>query len=136
MAKIGKISKVLMTACFICLLSAGCGKKNVAQDNAALPANDEPAAVEPVLTPAEQEAAYEAGIKAGLKPFWQQQDVTGIKDKVLELRAPVKYLDFHLKLVIALENLEQGRAAGDAAKIESAVDQLNALKGKYPWIAP
>jgi len=117
-------------------LAIGC-RQTPANEEIRPPAAADQPTEEPakILSQAEQEAAYEAGVKAGLRPYWQKQDVSGIKDQILDLRAPAKYLDLHLNLVIALESLEQGEKTADQAKIESAMDKLNELKTAYPWIA-
>jgi len=78
--------------------------------------------------------AYEDQVKSILAPFWSAQTSTGIKAKILELRAPTQYLDLHLQLVLAFGLLEQGQQTADQAKIEEGLGQLNQLKVAYPWL--
>ncbi|OGY48486.1 MAG: hypothetical protein A3J65_01180 [Candidatus Buchananbacteria bacterium RIFCSPHIGHO2_02_FULL_45_11b] len=89
----------------------------------------------PVLAEAELEQNYQTAVKEALLPYWQKQDISGVKDKILELRAPAKFLDLHFNLVVALELLEQGKAGADQGKIEAGMEKLNVLKTKYPWLS-
>ena len=82
----------------------------------------------------ELEKKYEKELKAILKPVWQDTQVNNIKDQILELRAPAKYLNLHLNLVLAFEEIEKGQALADQAQIESGLEKLNDLKKQYPWM--
>lgn len=92
---------------------------------------DQPA---PVLTEAELEKNYQDSVKEALEPYWQKQDISGVKDKILAWRAPAKFLDLHFNLVVAFELLEQGKTGANQEKVEAGMDKLNALKAKYPWL--
>jgi len=97
------------------------------------PAADNQASQKPAPSP-ELERQYEQQIKTVLAPFWLDQTVTGIRDQILEIRTPAKYLDLHLSLVLAFEALEPAQAQGDQSKIDSALAQINQLKQQYPWL--
>jgi len=87
------------------------------------------------LTPEELEQKYESEISEILQPVWQNKDFTGVKEKILALKAPAKYLDLHLNLVIAFELIEQGQMDSDQDKIEEGIEKLEKLKTQYPWLA-
>ena len=87
----------------------------------------------PVRNP-ELERAYEQQLKIVLAPYFSQQDVAGIKDQILVLRAPGIYLDLHFSLVVAFELLEQGRAEADQSKIEEGLSRLQTVIAANPWL--
>lgn len=116
---------VLLILIFLVLPVSACLKNKSAQ----------PAANQPkILTAAEQQTQYESALKEILKSYFQDNKITGIKDKILELKAPGQYLDLHLNLVITFELLEQGKAGSDQAKIEQGLDKINKLKSQYSWV--
>ncbi|MFA5022483.1 MAG: hypothetical protein WC508_05400 [Patescibacteria group bacterium] len=80
------------------------------------------------------ERSYEQDLKQVLAPYWQTRDIAGVRDKILNLKAPAKYLDLHLNLVIAFDLLEQGQKAGDETKTKSGLDKLSQLKDSYNWL--
>lgn len=80
------------------------------------------------------EQQYELSLKEILKPYWQNQEINGIKDKILDLRAPAKYLDLHFNLVIAFELIGQGQAVSNQAEIEEGLEKLLQLKAQYNWL--
>lgn len=82
----------------------------------------------------ELERLYEQHLATILKPFWSTQNAGTIKNQILELRAPGKYLDLHLNLVLAFDLLERGQQAADQAIINQALEKLNKLKSTYPWL--
>ena len=69
-----------------------------------------------------------------LKPFWQQTQSSGLKEQILALSVPAKYLQLHLDLVLAFDLIEQGQQEADQDKIEKGLTKINQLKDKYPWI--
>ena len=80
------------------------------------------------------EKNYEKQIRAVLAPFWATHNAAGIRDQILEIRTPAKYLDLHLSLVLAFETLEPAQAQGEQNKIDSVLGQLNQLKTQYLWL--
>ena len=114
----------------------GCSKVapkaiNVANDNDQA-VNNQP---QPISLP-ELEKSYESSLKDILQPYWQTHEIAGIKDKVLALKAPVKYLDLHLNLVMALGSIEQGQANSDQVKINAGQAKIDKLPAQYPWLNP
>ena len=81
------------------------------------------------------EAQYRQQIAEALQPFWQSNEVNGIREKVLDIRTPSAYLDLHLDIVLAFDKIEQGQATADQALIEEGFEKLNDLKDQYPWLA-
>jgi len=79
----------------------------------------------------ELEASYQKDLVAALQPYWTSHRADDIKTKILDLRAPAKFLDLHLNLVLAFEQLE----SGDQAKVAIAVERIDELKTQYPWLA-
>ncbi len=77
---------------------------------------------------------YQVGARAALEPYWTTANGVQARAKLLDLKVPSEYLDVHLKLVIAFDQLEQGKAAADQAKIEEAMDTINELAGQYSWL--
>src|SRR3989338_8487292 len=82
----------------------------------------------------QQEKSYEESLPKILQLFFENQNHLGLKEKILELRAPAKYLDFHFNLVVALELIEQGKTQADNQKIKQGEEKINRLKNDYPWI--
>ena len=80
------------------------------------------------------ERAYEKKLLAVLAPYWQQQAVDNVKAGLLELRAPAKYLDLHLGLVLAFEKIQEGTTTGTQSEVADGVEQLESLVRQYPWI--
>ncbi len=80
------------------------------------------------------EKEYKSAASAILKPYFQSQEFSGIKNEILELKVPSEYLDLHFNLVVAFELLEQGRAESDQSKIENGLEKINKLKEEYPWL--
>jgi folylpolyglutamate synthase/dihydropteroate synthase len=80
------------------------------------------------------EKEYKSAVSNILKPYWETQDIAGIKEKILELRAPAEYLSLHFNLVTAFELLEQGQFESDQAKIEEGLEKINKAKEQYSWI--
>lgn len=123
---------ILFVLFLLVLLISGCSKKpeseKIINNNDLV--NQQPEA----LSPEELEQRYEESLVEILKPYWQTQDITGIKNKILDLRAPAKYLGLHFDLVIGFELIEQGQAAGDQAKIESGQKRIQELKSQYDWL--
>jgi len=82
----------------------------------------------------ELERQYEKSVKEILTPFWAGQPTSGIRQQLLDLRAPALYLNLHINLVLAFDLIEQGQTESDQAKIESGLDRLNGLAGQYAWL--
>lgn len=82
----------------------------------------------------ELEKKYEQQLKIILKPFWTNNDPDNLQEQILELRAPAKYLDLHLNIVLAFDLINQGRLTEDQAKIEEGLEKLNQLKKQYSWL--
>ncbi|OGY46058.1 MAG: hypothetical protein A2744_04050 [Candidatus Buchananbacteria bacterium RIFCSPHIGHO2_01_FULL_44_11] len=80
------------------------------------------------------EKQYEQSLKEILKPFWPTKDPAGIRLQIIDLRAPARYLDLHINLVLAFDLFEQGQAESDQAKIEAGLERLTGLKNQYPWL--
>lgn len=119
---------ILIFACLVFAASvvAGC-------DRFAGPATDEGTQTAPAPNP-KLERQYREQLKAALEPYWQSQQVEGVREAVLALTAPGAYLNLHLRIVLAFEKMEQGRASADQAIIEEGLDAINALAQEYPWI--
>ncbi len=82
----------------------------------------------------ELEKQYEKSVKSILQPAYLGQGISGIKQQILDLRAPAKYLDLHLNLVLIFDSIEEGQKQADQAKIEAGLDKLEQLKQQYPWL--
>jgi len=80
------------------------------------------------------ENEYENNLKEALEPFWQENKSAGLRDRILELRAPSKYLKLHLDLVLAFDLIEQGQINADQAKIEEGLEKISQLREEYPWL--
>lgn len=80
------------------------------------------------------EKEYEKELKTIMAPVWQSQQLDGVKDKVLALKAPAKYIELHLNLVLALDKIETGKTNSDQTKVQEGLDKLNQLKTQYPWL--
>ncbi|HLC89622.1 MAG TPA: hypothetical protein VJG65_01535 [Patescibacteria group bacterium] len=82
----------------------------------------------------QQEKSYEESLPKILQLFFENQNHLGLKEKILELRAPAKYLDLHFNLVVAFELIEQGKAENDQKKVDSGINKIRDLEKKYPWL--
>jgi len=79
-------------------------------------------------------ADYESNLVAILKPYWEDKEIIGIKDKILTLKAPAQYLDLHFNLVVAFESLEQGQLTSNQNKTKEGEEKIQALRTEYPWL--
>ena len=126
MAKIRRGKLIFILLFFIFLLSACAKSPNLFTNlNTSQPET---------LSLEEIERQYESSLQEILKPGWENKEISGIKDKILALKAPTKYLDLHFNLVIAFELIEQGQKAADQAKIEDGLEKIAKLKTQYPWL--
>lgn len=125
------INKIFISGTLVLMILtlAGCQSKIQTK-------NSQPPSAKPDLAAknAELEAEYRQSLKAILAPFWQNKQIIGIREQILDLRAPALYLDLHINLVLALDLVEQGQASFDQAKIEDGLDKINRLKDQYSWI--
>ena len=97
--------------------------------------NDEQTSLDQALpSNPELERQYERQLRAILEPFWQNSDPTGLKEKILELHAPGKYLELHLNVVLAFDLIERGQQDADQAAIEQGIEKLNRLPANYAWL--
>lgn len=80
------------------------------------------------------EKEYEAMVVEVLRPYFEEEKIDNIKDQLLELKVPPKYLDLHFDLVIAFEQIEQGQKASEQEKIEAGLEQIKKIKNQYPWL--
>jgi len=113
------LSLVLLAGCSLPL---GSGKTNVVNSKKV-----------PVDNP-QLEKEYEKAIAEILNPVWEENNFDGIRDKILEIKTPAKYLELHLGLVLALDLIQQGRLDSDQAKIEQGLEKLTELKNQYKWL--
>lgn len=111
------------------VLFCGCNKKSITTTTSVQTKTEAVA-----IDSAKLENEYENNVKQIMAPYWLASDSSGIKDKILALKAPSKYLDFHLNLVIGLELIDQGKNTGDQAKIQSGQEKINQLASKYLFI--
>lgn len=80
------------------------------------------------------EASYQASLKEIFTPYWKTGAVSGIKEKLLALTVPPKYLKLHLGLVLGIDMIEQGTQASDENKIESGKKKISDSAQEFPWI--
>jgi len=81
-----------------------------------------------------QEQQYQDQLVAILEPYWLSGEFLGLKEQILDLRAPAKFLDLHLNLVLALQDLETGTGASDQTKIDLAKNNIKELIESYNWL--
>lgn len=117
---------------FSIFLVSACGKSstNINADNNLNINNNQSI----TINQEEFEEQYQSSIQDILKPYWQNSEVVGIKDKIIALKAPAKYIDLHIGLVISFEKIEQGQTNFDQAKIEEGFERIAELKTKYSWL--
>ncbi|MFA6322588.1 MAG: hypothetical protein WCX71_03880 [Candidatus Buchananbacteria bacterium] len=121
---------LIITLFSVGIITAGCGLKPEVITTTSVSTQTE--TVQADL--GQLEKNYENDVKTIMAPYWQGQNFSGIKDKILALKAPSKYLDLHLNLVIGLELIEQGQATSDQEKIETGMDKINQLLAQYSFI--
>ena len=80
------------------------------------------------------EATYQTSLKDILIPYWKTGAVSGIKEKLLALTVPPKYLKLHLSLVLGIDMIEQGTQASDQSKIELGKKKITDSIKEFPWI--
>ena len=83
---------------------------------------------------AELEATYRGQLHDALAPFFASNQVKGIRTTLLDLRTPHRYLDLHIGLVYAFDQIEQGRLESDQAKIEAGFEQIHGLADQHEWV--
>ena len=117
--------RIVIIAIVSTLLITGCGLKpsaTVDQNNV----NSEQIA--------ELEATYRQELHDVLAPFFTNNQVDDIRTALLDLRTPHRYLDLHIGLVYAFDQIEQGRLESDQAKIEAGFEQIHGLADQNEWI--
>ena len=77
---------------------------------------------------------YEKSLKDAMAEFWTTNQAAETKEIVLNLKTPSQYLDLHLKLVIALDEVEQGQLVADQSQIDSGMEKINELSNQYSFI--
>jgi len=117
---------ILLTLLSLIFFISGCDKLNQ-KDN-------QPAIQSAPPTQLQLEEQYQSKLKEILQPYRQNKEVAGLKDKIIDLRSPAKYLDLHFNLVIAFESIEQGQADSDQAKIEAGLEKIDKLIDQYSWL--
>lgn len=80
------------------------------------------------------DATYQASLNDILEPYWDTGSVNGIKEKLLALTVPPKYLKLHLSLVLGIDMIEQGSQASDESKIESGKKKITDSVKEFSWI--
>ncbi|MDD2806990.1 MAG: hypothetical protein PHW95_00515 [Patescibacteria group bacterium] len=112
----------------------GCFKKNTIVNKSidSIPAVNNNTNI--AINHVELETQYQTKLHDILKLDPDHNNVSDIKQKILDLTVPTKFLDLHLKLVLALDSLEQGQAAANQNKVAKALAELEKLKTQYPWL--
>lgn len=80
------------------------------------------------------EASYQSSLNDILRPYWETEQVNGIKDKLLALTVPPKYLKLHLSLVLGINLVEEGTQAADESKVASGKKKIDDSVKEFPWI--
>jgi len=80
------------------------------------------------------EASYQSSLKDILSPYWETGQVNGLKDKLLALTVPPKYLKLHLSLVLGIDLVEEGAQASDESKVASGKKKIDDSVKEFPWI--
>jgi len=87
-----------------------------------------------VLSGLKVDTEFNNFITTFLAPFFASNQVEGIRTTLLDLRTPHRYLDLHIGLVYAFDQIEQGRLESDQAKIEAGFEQIHGLADQNEWI--
>ena len=80
------------------------------------------------------EASYQSSLNDILRPYWETGQVGGVKEKLLALIVPPKYLKLHLSLVLGVDLIEEGMQAADESKVESGKKKIDGSVKEFPWI--
>ena len=80
------------------------------------------------------EVSYQSSLNDVLRPYWETGQVNGIKDKLLALTVPPKYLKLHLSLVLGIDLVEEGMQASDESKVVSGKKKIDDSVKEFSWI--
>lgn len=122
------MNKLIFTTLIFSLALVGCAKKNQ-NENIQDTSKSSNQAKTVVTAEGYQKAIYDT-----LQPYWSTQQITGVKNNVLEITAPSEFINLHFNIVIAFELMEQGQAESDQAKIEEGIENLNDLASQNSWL--
>ncbi len=122
----------IITLAVLTILFSGCAKS-------ALPDNQDQnnnvnVSPEEVIDQETLTQNYEKSVKEAMAEFWQTNQAAEAREAILDLKTPSQYLDLHLKLVISLDEIEQGQFSGDQTKIDSGLEKINELASQYSFI--
>lgn len=113
-----------------CLGIVGCNKNTprqtdgLVQDESELQVVD----VREVANP-ELESRYEKAVRDIMDQYRESGYSDDLQQELLAVTAPGRYLDLHLSLVLAFENL-----SGDAAQQELGRSHIDELSQEYRWL--
>ncbi|MBN1778946.1 MAG: hypothetical protein JW816_01880 [Candidatus Buchananbacteria bacterium] len=116
---------------FSLFIFSGCSSQN---NNQTVDVGNQDAVVQSQLLTEQVEKDYQVQLANILAPYWLTGQFTGIKDQILDLRAPSQDLNLHLNLVLALQDLEDGTNDNDQEKIDQAKKRIDQLANQYDWL--
>jgi len=75
--------------------------------------------------------AYENLIK---NSSFTEENITELKNKLLDLIVPVKFKELHIRFVLALTKMENYLSQKDEQEKSSSLEAVNQLKADYSWL--
>ena len=61
-------------------------------------------------------------------------DITRLKNRLLDLKVPVAFKDFHLNFVLAIDKIESYMASYDIKEYNESLAMIKAVKEENPWL--
>ncbi|MDP2737090.1 MAG: hypothetical protein Q8O59_04940 [bacterium] len=75
--------------------------------------------------------AYENLIKNN---SFTEENITELKNKLLDLKVPVKFKELHIRFVLALTRMENYLSQKDEQEKSDSLGAINQLKADYSWL--
>lgn len=126
--------RYLIILFFVAVLLAGCGLKNSQAGQSNIQPKGTGAEAEPAVDQEKLTQDYETAVSLAMAEFKQNNEAAKARETVLNLKTPSQYLDLHLNLVIALDEVAQGQLDNDQIKIDSGLEKINDLTKQYSFI--
>ncbi|MFH0955685.1 MAG: hypothetical protein V1801_00495 [Candidatus Falkowbacteria bacterium] len=63
-----------------------------------------------------------------------EENIAELKNKLLDLKVPVKFKELHIRFVLALTRMENYLRQKDEQEKGSSLQEINQLKADYSWL--
>jgi hypothetical protein len=128
------IKKITLLAfCFLFVFTLSACRRQLAlpdQENQQVNMATQQNQQQPTYTPEELKNNYQQSLRTELNAFLQSGNAQVAKENILELRTPVDYLQLHLDMVLAFEDIQ----SGDDQKAQEGRAKIEVLRQQNDWL--